>query len=53
MDGSHDAVHGWMTGRIDGKRFTTTTSFTICNLHTLGSPLQATTQSGEQSVICA
>jgi hypothetical protein len=22
---------GWMTGRMDGKSFTTTTSFTICN----------------------
>jgi hypothetical protein len=26
----YDAIHGWMTGRMDGKSFTTTTSFTIC-----------------------
>jgi hypothetical protein len=23
---------GWMTGRMDGKSFTTTTSFTVCNV---------------------
>jgi hypothetical protein len=27
----YDANHGWMMGRMDGKSFTTTTSFTICN----------------------
>jgi hypothetical protein len=27
----YDAIHGWMTGRMDGKSFTTTTPFTICN----------------------
>jgi hypothetical protein len=28
----YDAIHGWMTGRMDGKSFTTTKSFTICNV---------------------
>ncbi len=28
----YDAIHGWMTGRMDGKSFMTTTSFTICNI---------------------
>ncbi len=28
----YDAIHGWMTGRKDGKSFTRTTSFTICNI---------------------
>jgi hypothetical protein len=27
----YDAIHGWMMGRMDGKNFTITTSFTICN----------------------
>jgi hypothetical protein len=30
----YDAIHGWMTGRMDGwmeKASRTTTSFTICN----------------------
>jgi hypothetical protein len=27
----YDAIHGWVTGRMDGKSFTTTRSFTICN----------------------
>ncbi len=27
----YNAIHGWMTRRMDGKSFTTTTSFTICN----------------------
>jgi hypothetical protein len=26
----YDAIHGWMTGWMDGKNFTITTSFTIC-----------------------
>jgi hypothetical protein len=30
----YDAIHGWMTGRMDGKNFTTMTSFTICNIPT-------------------
>jgi hypothetical protein len=27
----YDAIHGWMTRRMDGKSFMTMTSFTICN----------------------
>jgi hypothetical protein len=29
----YDAIHGWMTGRMDGKSFTTTTSFTYIVIH--------------------
>jgi hypothetical protein len=27
----YDAIHGWMTGRMDEKNLTTTTSVTICD----------------------
>ncbi len=34
----YDAIHWWMTGRMDGKSFTTTMSFTICNFKTVQIP---------------
>jgi hypothetical protein len=36
LPGFSDAIHGWMTGRMDGKSFTTTTSFIICNKTKMG-----------------